>query len=792
MSTISNPVVSDMLPDKQKALRAIKELKARILSTDTLNRPLADYSQLSDDSTSRLRWRPPILPLFSKLTPERAIALSGWWVTLKPCRQDELLKTFNDLSLLSKQYEQREERVFFGELGDIYKKYQDLISTNWMFYVDVHLLTDYLPVKIEALTQDVKDWVTGDIEHSLGGSTTLFDKYFREGVRTFFNNCVGPEPDQISSDDFLKDPMYYARVGVSDGPRITMVADGKLVKAKRSKWASFLSMTRSELRRLLFGRTKWQHGKAFAKREKGKIRAVITVDDETYIQMSFVSQWIEAKLRSHPNTPLFYNSRQMMDLFYSLAQDKGGVRNPIDQKEFDHRVTLKMVNTALLEMKEYIKKDCSWTNKNELIAVMCILIRRLSNGTITLPDGGEVVITKGVLSGWRWTSLIDSIVNAAEVYAFAKLMKDHGIAQPINNFVSFGDDVATGFNDFGRAIVFNTTYQRTNFIVNPKKTFLSPVAPGKPTVDEFLRLVCTQDQVLGYSARAVASLIYRNPTNPNPPPGTSRIREMADNWNLVFSRNKEDASSNLTSMMISDISKANRISFKDTYDILHTPSTFGGCGLTPYTNDMKQVESPKPIVHWKYHTLPPLAHDQRHSPEQVADVWIGNLTPNKKVRKTFLPFTIKKVLDRVNVYQSVPINMSAHTIMSISFNHTIGPTDIELYKHDINAARNKKQVLAICDACVDPLDIGKVHGYSRLMTTRVLKALVTSKLPKNVPIVPGWGALPVSVVYSTLYDSILASRFKGRKIGWNTLLKVAMTAEHYTPQLLSSLPTYTG
>lgn len=786
------PIVQDMLPTIHNAVLALSDLRARILAVRALTRDKASYDQLSDDTKSRLRWRPAILPLFQNLSSERAIALSGWWITLSKPLRDELSQFLHSVHFFEKQMEPKDERTFLGELGDIFKKYQDLISSNWLYYIDIHLLTDYLPVNLSALDKDVVNWVTGDLEHDIAGSTSTFYDYFRKGVKVFFQNCCGPEPDQISDDDFLRDPMNYARVGTSDGARLKMNAEGKVVLAKRSKWASFLNLNRSDLRRLLYGRTNYQHGKSFAKREKGKIRAVITADDETYLQMSFVSYWIEAKLKNHPNTPLFYNSRQMLNLFYRLARN-GKVKNPIDQKEFDHRVTAIMIQIVLQEMRNYIKNTCTWKNKNNLIAVVSIIMRRLSGGTITLSDGKEVVITKGVLSGWRWTSLLNSIINASEVYAFSILMRDNNIPQPIDAFVSYGDDVATDFNDFGRAIIFNTMYSRTNFIVNPKKTFLSPIKPNDPTVDEFLRLICTRDQVLGYPARAAASLIYRNPTNPNPPPGNARIREMFDNWNLLISRNYPFQNNKVMSLAKDDICKANRIQPDMLDRILHTPACLGGAGLRPWTDAPLTVINNKPNIHWKYHKLPPLSYDHKHSATEVAELWLSNLQPTKKVKVEYSEYELVPVSNySYNVYRACPINLDAAALTTLKYNKLISLSDQELYKRDINAAHTMKQVLDIAKVVIDPIDMGTVQSISKRCSLRVTKAWITDKLPRNVPVVIGWGSLPVSVVYNALFNSLLASRYMGRKITWAIILKIALTAELYTPNILGTLPRYTG
>lgn len=788
--------VDTLLPSQEDAYNDLEAVRAKISKAQVCVRPSASYASLDNDSDSRLRWRPRILRMYEHFTTERAICLSGWWLMLGPAIRREINLVLVRMGLMTKQLEKHEERIYLSELGDIYKKHQTNLSANWMQFVDLHLLTDYEKLNKKELDKDVKEWISGKIEHSINGDTKKFNDYFRFGVQTFLRASVGQEAEEISLEQFASDPMYYARTGTSDGDRLMMKTkgrEGSVTKAKRSKWSAFLTMTHNQIKDILTGKThRVQHGKAFAKRERGKIRPIVAGDDANYLRESYVSTWLEPKLYAHPYTPLFYSSQQLFNMFTEMARDTKDVRNPIDQKEFDHRVTMEMLQITYQEIEQYIETYCFWQSKESLLKTMDTLIELLPTGTVTLVLGGETPIRKGVMSGRRWTALLDTIINAAEVLMFCKLTEEYGIPQPLKEFKSFGDDIHTRANDYGRAIIFNLHYQRADFLINDKKTFMSPIKPGEPTVDEFLRNVCTEGKVLGYPARAVGSLIFRNPVNQEPERGTARVREMMQNWNTVISRLRRHANERMESIYTQDISKSNHISEQEVEIMLHTPSYLGGCGLTPTVYKGLITEREPTEVHWGYNSLPKLSFGKLHEPEDVAQLWLSNLQSNRSVKKTYYDYTIKEVIDDIPAYKNVNYLLNAPDLSIIRYRRDITLTDIELYKRDINRCHKNTEVLEITRKCVDPNFIPTVDDMSKRMSIKVFKMWLTGKLPKGVPIILGKGSLIVSVLYERLWNSFFYSRTTGRKLNYKIMLKIAKSAEVHTHNLVQQYGEYTG
>ena len=76
-----------------------------------------------------------------------------------------------------------------GELGGLYKKYQSLLSPNWIFFVDLFNLRDFQPAPPpDKIAEAVEEWVSEHPKHELKGCN--FYALHRYGVKIFLNSIT--------------------------------------------------------------------------------------------------------------------------------------------------------------------------------------------------------------------------------------------------------------------------------------------------------------------------------------------------------------------------------------------------------------------------------------------------------------------------------------------------------------------------------------------------------------------------------------------------------------------------
>lgn len=479
-----------------------------------------------------------------------------------------------------------EEDVYLAlrTLSAIVKKSQaDTFGTRWKILVDLHLMRDFQKnLGIEHFIEDVRRWATGETIHMLDGSEEKFLSYFRLGVRRFLDAAPVKEFKPPADGGFVfqtvqsfsENPNLWARSGASTGTRLWIKSrkSGKIVKARKSKWATALAMDAAEVMQMLMTPA-LQKNYANEKREAGKVRAMVMGDIPTYLKMTFVGDTFEYLLKGHPNSTLFMTSQQMTDLWKTMsiqAASNNYIFIPIDQSEFDHNVSMTMINIMIDEMDSFMRQR-NPPNLEDLLMVNNQVRFALNGGTVIVGDK-EFEIQKGVMSGWRFTALYDTLANAGEFYAIQRWLSDKGVSNgTVSEPVFQGDDIRVAVRSYSDAILLWLGYSEANFDVNPGKFFI------RSDSDEFLRMVAYDGKTTGYPARAIRSLVFRSPLTIEKIKGEERLSEQLQNWTTVAQRLGYFRFINL---MVQDMSRANGVTVDKILKLLATPTVLGGLGLS--------------------------------------------------------------------------------------------------------------------------------------------------------------------------------------------------------------------
>lgn len=464
--------------------------------------------------------------------------------------------------------------AYLKEVGGYYKRWGEAVSGDWKWFVNMEECFGYRePEPVANFVREVREWAGGSFipVHPLTGKSEDFYRVFRAGVREFLSDFSQPTGVK-SVADWVADPGGWGGSGSTQW-RGAVSLQG--VVLKRNKWSMSLTRPQAEILSLLYAdgpelASLRQRNKAIAKREKSKVRPVINSDDELYLRMSYVSSWLERGLSGNSRSTLFMSSEQRLAVWRRLSADDGAWRLPLDQSRFDWHVNKSMLGIINDEIYRLASGIPDASVRADVERVLRQISSTIANGgSISFPGTSETVeVEKGVMSGWRWTALYDTIVNWAELWVARDAVKSLRGRDGVVYAVAQGDDDMLHVADEWDVVLYPVLYARMGLDVNPGKFFASRVR------DEFLRQVGRVGQgSSGYPVRALGSVLWRNPLSADPPNGDERGRELLHNWAVLKSRG-----GNVEQVMRADLGQALGISRELLEDWLSTPAAVGGPG----------------------------------------------------------------------------------------------------------------------------------------------------------------------------------------------------------------------
>jgi energy-coupling factor transporter ATP-binding protein EcfA2 len=364
----------------------------------------------------------------------------------------------------------------------------------------------------------------------------------RAGVRNYFHPDKGGQADSWAYFDRLKLDQVDASGEVS------AVAERleNMLRAKTTKSAG--------------------HANIAIKQETKAARYIAATDLATNIKMNYISLWLEDILHNHPDTPLYWDDDHRAS-FWREWKDRIGTMMPEDQSRWDHEKSKLQLDMALAKLRKILQRYDN--SRNRLLQVFDGIVYSMDNTWIKAVDD-EFLMTKGILSGWRWTALLNTLINWGEIYGCIALLEaEYGYLDPVLKYNAQGDDVDLLLRSPGVAGAIYLLLLDAGFIVHPSKFFVST------TRNEYLRKVRTKDhRIVGYPARAVVSLLWPKPWLDPAPPGFVRLAEIYNNWMTAYGRGLDWEQ--IKPLMLRDLSLGSRISIRKIKKILSIHSVNGG------------------------------------------------------------------------------------------------------------------------------------------------------------------------------------------------------------------------
>jgi hypothetical protein len=457
----------------------------------------------------------------------------------------------------------------FKILGDWMKKYGWLWYVDWRNYVNIDLAFGYKEAVVMGKDyNDLQDWVNKYREHRApisGDQNFGFLKMFASSLSTL---VLGTARDDLARSSSISDkefdPMKLEdgslKYGfVMDNPGIigyrtwldkrdwarggsssvkmhkSAIVRGREIRLAETKNTVAHYADMDVLYKTSLERDRCQYGKSIQKLERGKVRYVLGMDLETYLLMSYIDIYIDQLLRGVSWSTLFMGSNAKLGLDIRRCidtRDKRGWNVPIDQSGFDHSINLPMVKIALLVICELLQSRKVWND--EIEKIMRLIIRRLTeeeySGHIVSSDGRRIKVRNGVLSGWKWTALIDTFVNAGELGVVRQILRLYGWQDCVRHWNAQGDDDDILVSDVGYAIAMCETYRFCGMDINPGKFFISKY------VNEYLRKTYERGIVSGYAARMITTFTIINPIRSRPLSQLQEINALVSNYSDLYRR----------------------------------------------------------------------------------------------------------------------------------------------------------------------------------------------------------------------------------------------------------------
>jgi hypothetical protein len=486
------------------------------------------------------------------------------------------------------------EYVFFDmklakELSDMAFLCGEALDKDWRLLVHITRLQDYRPdLDFEALLEAGINWVTPKM-HTFDDSEELFYEEFKKSVYTVFNNINSAKNVENSVSDWLNDRTKWGGTGASFSDE--GVTDKGFNKTKWNfAWNNGLAALKH-----LYWRKRKQMASMFIKREATKSRGVVGSDMATYLKMKYISDnWLTSYFFEDDRSTLWMTTEQRIRFWERMTIIKGW-RMPLDQSGFDQNQTLKQVLIVLDVLIDKASTFAVGENRDDLINSVMLLRYSLDGGQMVIKKNEAVKkleIKNGVMSGWYWTAFMDTILNLATLETAKKWCAVHGLPVNITSFCAQGDDDHLEMPTKKECVMLWLAYQNFGFDVNPSKFYISR------TRDEFLRKSISNGRTDGYPARSILSLLWRNPVGDADAVGRQRLDSILTRWKLLSDRLDVQF---LEEWAMSDmLGSIDGIPATIIYKWLHTPRTYSGGGVKPWSRDWYNITDSKEIKTRRY------------------------------------------------------------------------------------------------------------------------------------------------------------------------------------------------
>lgn len=433
-------------------------------------------------------------------------------------------------------------------------------SPAYIFLMHLHALGGKCPYSKEEVISDLRDWVSP--KQSLCPDKGFEEEYFQHLRASWKYNTDAS--DFMDFEDYCNDIIRWGTSG--GGPKSSLEGE-----TYRTKWAWGLSRVMDKNGCFRDGVSIYreamkekQHCDVALKEETTKTRAVITTPMASYLRQSYL---VYRAGDPDINSPI--TNSDFINNFESQTFSWYGC---IDGDKFDHSIPMDIIIRILRLLG-------SFDDRSYLVAEM--EIEHIRNLVIKWGDT-TIKYEGGLLSGWRLTSLIGTIISD---FVGRYVVRSYGLAAQV---AALGDDLI---------LYSNTTSITREELVESYNQFGLKANLRKTTSGcrgEFLRKSYTPWGILGYPALGLRTVIYADPwINAY---SYEFDEEISNGWLTFYSRmliHAVDASSFThwtQEHMITDIFNSSKLDRHSKtrdkiFEWVQTPMSAGGGGPMEWQGD---------------------------------------------------------------------------------------------------------------------------------------------------------------------------------------------------------------
>lgn len=357
------------------------------------------------------------------------------------------------------------------------------------------------------------------------------------------------------------------------GDTIRIQVEGRSVRSSRAKPIDGVLRTDAAIAAELITPTR-ELMVVMQKSEGGKIRPVVKTGNEVNRKMNYLSSVLEVGLHGSPLSTLFAGEKGNELIDYGLiraSRNNSLWKVPLDQGGFDQHQSKPSIERIFRAIGRTVIKRVAHP---DITATWTALYESLfSKGARVILGNKEWVWQNGLPSGWRWTAILDTLLNIASFRVIKRVAAARlGRQIYIGDFHAQGDDVIFTATDLHAIQLIIDTYGKIGYEVHPMKTYISR------TRGEFLRRSYEPEGVTGYLARSLLNIRYKNPIQSSPLTPGERLYSQLSQLHLVSLRN---AKPDVCADMFVEWADQQRLDTAKAASYALTPNAVGGCGLDP-------------------------------------------------------------------------------------------------------------------------------------------------------------------------------------------------------------------
>ncbi|UQS94391.1 MAG: putative poly-capsid protein [Corcyphos virus 2] len=450
----------------------------------------------------------------------------------------------------------------------------EYISAGWRYLVYWELFFGYVPYKDEkSMIPEVESWLTQF--HRLGGPLGE-DEYLEllyQEVSSFLQSEWHIPVEYLTAEEWCKSGKWMeGKAGT--GHKISVEIGQKKVRTRRMKPLEGVFHGDDDTR-LELSKPCMEEMFVIQKSESGKIRPVVKTGNCLNRKMNYLSEVLERGLYGSEASTLFAgeegNEKIDLDLLAAVRDDSDWCV-PLDQGAFDQHQSKKSIMVVFAAIFNHILPRIGSDEVSDVAAALWDSLN-VKGADVHLGEVFSGRWVNGLPSGWRWTAVLDTLLNIGSFRVVVNLAGEiRGKRVSIRHHYAQGDDVIFTCPSLGDIRAILTIYGGLGYEVHPAKTYISKNRA------EFLRRSYEPWGITGYAARTVGGLRFRNPIQEVPLVKGERLYARLVQWHLAAIRG---ARPDMVSKMLMEDCAQMGLSLYHCGCYFLTPSSVGGGGLDP-------------------------------------------------------------------------------------------------------------------------------------------------------------------------------------------------------------------